>query len=89
MRSAPIDRRISMLETRVIDVEDTHSETLYKLTRGDARCRIETGQLIDGVNQLGRGIALLMERLEVPPIEFPMLARATEAEIDAALDADC
>ncbi|WP_194834191.1 hypothetical protein [Nocardia sp. XZ_19_369] len=78
-----------MLETRVTDIEDTHSESLYQLTRSSAGCRIETGQLIDGVNRLGRGMDLIMERLGIPPLQFTPLARATEAEIDAALDADC
>ncbi|GAA5080791.1 hypothetical protein [Nocardia iowensis] len=87
MTSAHIDRRIGKLETRVTDIEESHSETLYQLTRAGACCRIETGRLIDGVNQLGRGMALIMERLEIPPIQFPPVSRATEAEIDAALEA--
>ncbi|WP_405167094.1 hypothetical protein OG203_19560 [Nocardia sp. NBC_01499] len=88
MTSAHIDRRVSNLETRVTDIEDTHSESLYKLTRGDARCRIETGRLIDHADSVSRAFTLIMERLGIPPIQFPPVTRASEAEIDAALDAD-
>ncbi|MFI9406635.1 hypothetical protein [Nocardia sp. NPDC052316] len=89
MTSVHIERRVAMLETRVTDIEDTHGESLYKLTRSAAGCRIETGRLIDHANSVGRAFTLIMERLGIPPIQFPPLADATEAEIDAALDADC
>ncbi|MFC9433241.1 hypothetical protein [Nocardia sp. NPDC057030] len=88
MTSIHIDRRVQRLETRVTDIEDTHGESLYKLTRACAGSRIETGRLIDSVNQLGRGMALVMERLGIPPIPFPPITHATGAEIDAALEAD-
>ncbi|MFE9582293.1 hypothetical protein ACFYO1_38355 [Nocardia sp. NPDC006044] len=87
MTSIHIDRRISRLETRVTDMEDTHGETLYKLTRAGAGSRIETGRLIDWTDSASRAFTLIMERLGVAPIEFPPIARATEAEIDATLDA--
>ncbi|MEV6561980.1 hypothetical protein AB0M22_40100 [Nocardia sp. NPDC051756] len=87
MTSIHIDRRVTRLETRVTDIEDTHSESLYKLTCGDARGRIETGRLIDWTDSASRAFTLIMERLGIAPIEFPPAARATEAEIDAALEA--
>ncbi|CAM4233679.1 hypothetical protein NONI108955_15730 [Nocardia ninae] len=89
MTSIHIEHRVAMLETRVTDIEDTHSESLYQLTRSSAGCRIETGRLIDHANSVSRAFTLIMERLGIPPIQFPPVARATEAEIDAALDADC
>ncbi|WP_433661864.1 hypothetical protein ACQPW1_06675 [Nocardia sp. CA-128927] len=89
MTSIHIDRRVTKLETRVTDVEEHYSESQLELTRRVTGLEIIGGQLIDGVNQLGRGMALILERLEIPSIEFPTLTRATEAEIGAALDADC
>ncbi|MFI6997861.1 hypothetical protein [Nocardia sp. NPDC050175] len=88
MTSTHIDRRVSTLETRVTDIEDTHSESLYKLTRGAAGSKIETGRLIDWTNSASRAFTLIMERLGTAPIEFPPVARATDAEIDAALEAE-
>lgn len=88
MTSIHIDRRVRVLETRVTDIEDTHGESLYKLTRGAAGARIEAGRLIDWTNGASRAFTLIMERLEIPPIEFPPVARATDVEIDAVLDAE-
>ncbi|PXX66410.1 hypothetical protein DFR70_103158 [Nocardia tenerifensis] len=88
MTSVQLDRRVSTLETRVTDIEDVHSETLYQLTRGGAGCRIETGRLIDHADSVSRAFTLIMERLGITPIPFPPVTRATEAEIDAALDAN-
>ncbi|MFB8274017.1 hypothetical protein [Nocardia colli] len=88
MTSIHIDRRVSRLETRVTDIEDTHGESLYKLTRASVGSRIETGRLIDWTDSASRAFALIMERLGIAPIEFPPAGRATEAEIDAALEAE-
>lgn len=86
---AHMDRRVAKLESQVTDIEESHSETLFELTRGDARGRIETGRLIDHADSASRASTLIMERLGIPPIEFPPVARATEDEIDAALEDDC
>ncbi|MFX0580394.1 hypothetical protein [Nocardia nepalensis] len=88
MTSVHIDRRLARLESRFADIEDSHSESLLKLTRGDTRCHIETGRLIDHANSVSRAFTLIMERLGIPPIDFPPVTRATESEIDAVLEED-
>lgn len=89
MTSIHIDRRISRLETRVTDIEDTHGDALYDLKREVTKVKIIGGQLIGGVNQLGRGMALMMEQLKLPALNFVDLKTPSEAEVDAALDAEC
>ncbi|MFI6216462.1 hypothetical protein ACIBCD_31070 [Nocardia brasiliensis] len=89
MTHAHMDRRLAQLAARVADIEDTHSESLYRLSRSAACCRIETGRLIAHADSVGRAFTLIMERLGIPPTEFPPVACATEDDIDATLDADC
>ncbi|WP_338772295.1 hypothetical protein V7968_12795 [Nocardia vulneris] len=88
MTSAHLDRRVRELATRVTDIEDTHSESLYRLSRSAACCRIETGRLIAHADSVSRAFTLIMERLGIPPTELPPIISATEDDIDAALDAD-
>lgn len=88
MTYTDIDRRVGRIETRVADIEDSHSETLLKLTRGDTRCHIETGRLLDHADAASQAFTLIMEHLGIPPIQFPPVARATDDEIDAALEED-
>ncbi|MCP2318976.1 hypothetical protein APR12_004339 [Nocardia amikacinitolerans] len=89
MTYAELNRRVTRIETRTREVEACHSESIYKLTRRAARTDIVTGRLVVGMNQLGRGIALMMERMGLPPLEFAEVSMPTEAEIDDALEADC
>ncbi|WP_405167095.1 hypothetical protein OG203_19565 [Nocardia sp. NBC_01499] len=89
MTSAHIDHRVTTLETRVTDIEDTYGDAIYDLKREVTGVKIIGGQLIDGVNELGRGIGLMMAQMKLPPLNFIELKMPSEAEIDAALDADC
>lgn len=88
MTSTHIDRSIRRLETRVTDIEDTHGDALYNLKREVTKVGMISGQLIGGVNQLGRGMALMMEQMKLPPLHFIELNIPSEAEVDAVLDAE-
>ncbi|WP_433578059.1 hypothetical protein [Nocardia brasiliensis] len=79
MTSAHIDRRVRELETRVTDIEDVHSESLYELKR-----RVTGIELVQR-----RSFALLLGHIGVPATDIPAITSATDAEVDAALDADC
>ncbi|WP_067476931.1 hypothetical protein [Nocardia amamiensis] len=88
MTHAHMDRRVTGLETRVRDVEESYGASIYELTRHATKADIVHAQLIDGVNQLGQGLALMMERLGIPPLEFSNLTMPTEDDIDAALETE-
>ncbi|MGX1774993.1 hypothetical protein ACWIGW_22975 [Nocardia brasiliensis] len=79
MTSAHLDRRVRELATRVTDIEDTHSESLYELKR-----RVTGIELVQR-----RSFALLLRHIGVPATDIPGITCATEDDIDAALDADC
>lgn len=81
-----MDRRVAKLESRVGDVETCHSESIYKLTRSAVKSDIVEDRLIDGVNAVGRGIGLIMEHMGLAPIDLPIIAAPSEAEIDAKLE---
>ncbi len=83
-----MDRRVAGLETRVRDVEESYGTSIYELTRHATKTDIVHAQLIDGVNRLGQGLALMMERMGIPPLEFPNLTMPTEDDIDAALETE-
>ncbi|WP_433578058.1 hypothetical protein [Nocardia brasiliensis] len=89
MTYAHLDRHVAQLAARVADIEDVHSESLYRLSRSAACCRIETGRLIAHADSVSQAFTLIMERLGIPPVQFPSVACATEDDIDAVLDADC
>lgn len=86
MTYANMERRVGKLESRVADIEDSHGETLYKLTRRAKKSDIMDERLVDGINHLGRGIALMMEQMRIHPIDIPTITVPSEEEIDAALE---
>ncbi|QIS01843.1 hypothetical protein F5X71_05490 [Nocardia brasiliensis] len=73
MTSARIDRRVRALETRVTDIEDTHSESLYELRR-----RVTGIELVQR-----RSFALLLRHIGVPATDISAITVATEDDIDA------
>lgn len=84
-----IDHRVTELEARTGEVEACHAESIYALTRRATHTDIAVERLTAGVNQLGHGIALMMQRMGVADAEFTPIAMPTDAEVDAALEADC
>ncbi|MFI9506522.1 hypothetical protein [Nocardia sp. NPDC052566] len=80
------DRRLGTLETRIVDVEECHRESILALKRHDAKTDIVSRRLIDGMNRLGSGMALMMERMGIAHTGFPELTMPTEEEIDAELE---
>ncbi|GAA5080787.1 hypothetical protein GCM10023319_21650 [Nocardia iowensis] len=89
MTSAHIDRRVAKLETRVADIEEHYSESQLRLTRRVTGLEIWARRSTDQGNGIGRSLTLIMERLGIPPTDIAEVAMPTEADIDAALDADC
>jgi hypothetical protein len=89
MTYSDLDRRVTKLETRVSDVETCHSSAIYGLTRDVRALKIVNYQLVDGMNNLGRGVALMMERMGIEPIQVPVITMPTEADIDASFEEDC
>ncbi|MFI5777351.1 hypothetical protein [Nocardia sp. NPDC051570] len=88
MSHAELDRRVTKLEGRVTDIEEVHGPSIYKLTRIVHRHELMTRRLADGINGLGRGMAMMMERMGLPPIDIPEVTMPTEAEVDASLEED-
>ncbi|QIS09202.1 hypothetical protein [Nocardia arthritidis] len=88
MTDTPIEHRISMLETRVVDIEK-HAATHLRLERDLRKVSVFAERVADQQNTIGQGVALMMERMGIPPIDVYELEMPTDAEIDALLEADC
>ncbi|WP_062982834.1 hypothetical protein [Nocardia anaemiae] len=89
MTSAHIDRRVAELEARVDEFETSHGDTLYGLSRDVRGLKICTHRLAVQTNTIGAGIALIMERMGLPPIQLTEVEMPTEADIDASFEDDC
>ncbi|RDI64324.1 hypothetical protein [Nocardia pseudobrasiliensis] len=83
-----LDRRVTKLEGRVTDIEEVHCASILHLRRDVTALQLGQERLFSGLNTLGHGIALMMERLDLHPITLPVATPPTEAEIDAALEED-
>ncbi|MFI5777350.1 hypothetical protein [Nocardia sp. NPDC051570] len=82
------DRRITRLEGRVTDLEEGYGASILGLRRDAKGLRLGQDRLFGGLNSLGGGIALMMERLGLHPIGLPVAAPPTEDEVDDAFEAD-
>ncbi|WP_433727402.1 hypothetical protein ACQP0C_36010 [Nocardia sp. CA-129566] len=90
MTSAPhLDRRVQRLAARLDEVETSHDDSLYQLSRDVRGLKICTRRLADQTSAIGRGIALMMERMGFSPIEVTAVEMSTEAEIDASFEEEC
>ena len=88
MTHAGLDRRITNLEGRVTDIEESHGRSIYTLTRDVRGLTLCTHRLLSHTNAVGHGIAMIMERMGIPPIEIPEVTFPTEEEIDASFEED-
>ncbi|MCM6777753.1 hypothetical protein NDR87_30140 [Nocardia sp. CDC159] len=70
------------------DVEMSHGTSILELCRDVKGLKLANNRLFDGLNNLGAGMALIMERLDIPPISLPVASPPTEAEIEAAPEED-
>ncbi len=86
MTSAHIDCRLAPLESRVADIEDSHGDTLYGLSRDVRGLKIFTRRLAAQTSTIGAGIALMTARMGLPPIQLIDVEMPTEAEIDALFE---
>jgi len=82
MTHAGLDHRVSKLEGRVADIEESHGNSIYNLTRSVQGLTLFAHRQSAHSNAVGRGIALMMERLGLPPIEIPEVKMPTDQEID-------
>ncbi|MEV2223996.1 hypothetical protein AB0E01_29530 [Nocardia vinacea] len=89
MTHAHMDRRVSKLEVRVDEIETSHGDALYGLARDVRGLKIFTNRLAVQTSTIGAGIALMMQRMGLPPIQVTDVEMPTEAEIDASFEADC
>ncbi|WP_225731227.1 MULTISPECIES: hypothetical protein [unclassified Nocardia] len=78
-----MERRFGSLETRVTDIEDLTDESLCALVRETRELRRMHGRIADGLNHVGHGMALIMERMGLKPIDLPVVTMPTDAEVDA------
>jgi hypothetical protein len=86
MSYADLDRRVTRLEARLTDIEDSHGGSIYLLTREVRRSELTLRRLAGQGNGLGRGIAMIMGRLGLPPIDIPEVTAPTEEEVDASFE---
>ncbi|WP_433195213.1 hypothetical protein ACQP1G_40720 [Nocardia sp. CA-107356] len=77
------------LEARVDEVETSHDDSLYALSRDVQRLKIFTRRLGARTSTIGGGIALMPERMGLPPIRVTSVEMPTEAEVDASFDEEC
>ena len=89
MTHAHMDRRVSKLEVRVDEIETSHGDALYGLARDVRGLTIFTNRLAVQTSTIGAGIALMMQRMGLPPIQLTDVEMPTEAEMDASFEADC
>lgn len=89
MTAAHLDRRVNTLEARVAHSEECIIASQLRLTRRVSSLEIYTRRLGAQQTTIGQGIALMMERMGLPPIHVADVEIPTEAEIDAALEEDC
>ncbi|MGV9678060.1 hypothetical protein ACWDSJ_22520 [Nocardia sp. NPDC003482] len=81
-----LGRRVTKLEGRVTDIEESHGASIYRLERRSIRSELIESQLVDGVNYLQAGMARILQHFGLPPIPFSPIAMPTEDEIDAVLE---
>lgn len=89
MTSAHIDRRMTILETRVTDIEEGYGESQLGLTRRVTGLEIWAGRVTAHANGVGQNVKLIAEHLGIRPVDTPEISMPTEAEIDAVLEEDC
>ncbi|MEV5839674.1 hypothetical protein [Nocardia sp. NPDC052112] len=70
-------------------IETSHGDALYGLSRGVRGLKIFTRRLAVQTSTIGAGIALMMARMGLPPIQLTDVAMPTEAEIDASNEEEC
>ncbi|MFE9325714.1 hypothetical protein ACIHDR_30560 [Nocardia sp. NPDC052278] len=88
MTSAPIDRRLARLESRVDEIEDSHGDALYGPSRDVRGLKIFTRRLAVQTSTIGAGIALMMERIGLAPIQLTDVEMPSDGEIDASFEED-
>ncbi|MCP2289162.1 hypothetical protein ACFYT3_18870 [Nocardia amikacinitolerans] len=82
MTYAELNRRVTRIETRVADLE----ETLLRDVRG---VKIFANRLAAQSSTIGEGVALMMQRMGLTPIRVPTVEPPTQAEIDESFEDDC
>ncbi len=86
MSYTELNRRVTKLASRVTDIEEVHGASIYKLTRDVRRHELITRRLAAQGNGLSLGVALIMERMGLPPIDIPEVTMPTDEEIDASFE---
>lgn len=89
MTYAHMDRRVAQIEARVDDIEEGYGETQLELTRRITGLEIWARRSSEQSNCVGRSLALIMERLGIPPVPIPDVTMPTADDVDAALEAEC
>jgi len=88
MTQAGMDRRVTKLEERMTEIEEGYGNSIYKLTRQLTRLELWADRKTTEGNGTSRGIAMIMERLGLTPIDILEVSFPTDEEVDAAIEAD-
>ncbi|WP_225731226.1 MULTISPECIES: hypothetical protein [unclassified Nocardia] len=89
MTRTPIEDRLGMLEIRVADIEERSGAARLRIERDLRKVSIFVERVADQQTTIGQGVALMMERMGIPPIDVYELEMPSDAETDALLEADC
>ncbi|MBU3061659.1 hypothetical protein KO481_08990 [Nocardia sp. NEAU-G5] len=86
MTHVGLDVRVAKLEHRVTDIEESHGNSIYALTRDVRGLKIDNRRLVSHANSVGRSLTLIMKHLGIPPIPFEEITPADDAEIDQSFE---
>ncbi|QIS09203.1 hypothetical protein [Nocardia arthritidis] len=86
MTAVHLERRVSNLESRI---EKHFGAAQLEMRKDIHQLTLENVRLMDGLNGLSRGVALMMEHMGIEPIPIPMIAPLTPDEVEASFDENC
>jgi|GEM_PF-2671197 len=87
MTYANLECRTTELEGRLADIDFSYREAMLSLQRLCVGSRIESARLIDHANRMGRGMELIMERLEIPGCWIGTVTSVSATEVDEIIEA--
>jgi hypothetical protein len=82
MTYSNLERRVTELEAWVADIDYSYRESMNGLRRACLRNELEMGMLIQHANRVGRGVALILERMGVRDCRIPEMPAVTDEEVD-------